>query len=599
MLIKKINSSVLLRILVVIFLFIAKCGFAINFVNAISPRNVERAKRKQTKYIILHTTEAPDKSSLASLKRYGEANYMVSTGGTVYRIIDHRRVAYHAGVSMWNGKTHLDKTSVGIEVVGYHNKSITKAQYTAVAALVSELQGIYRISDKNVLTHSMIAYGVPNKWHKKKHRGRKRCGMQFATDSVRSRLGLTDRYLYDPDVKAGRLTIGDKYLYGVLYAKKTYNSKSFPIVNVADLNTQYDPHVVVKGKSPWDTVGLQSQLPSTLYVFPDGKRCLAKDIKNWNKIPAGTKIYVKKSITSSSNKSFVSVKSSTSKKSNISNNTSVKKTKQKDDKIFFEKSFDDFYGEYETNIVVKGKSPWDIVGYKCKSDDTLYIFPDGNKCLAPAIKSWSKIPVGTKILIAKESNIIDDVDIKAIKDLNLEEAIKDVDIEEAIKDVVNNVLTNPEVSKQIAIIAEEIVRNTANNIVTNSVSKQSLDIVEQSTSENYVFTDALNGQSVILNEHEVCSTDNIFLVRKGIKCANELSLKELKDLNKGTKLLVGYKEMGILGGTKSAFDIVSYRWNQKETVYYLPATGMIVSGDKIEEHSMLKGTHLLLKIENK
>ena len=60
-------------------------------------------------------------------------------------------------------------------------------------------------------------YGAPNKWQKKNHRGRKRCGMLFAMSSVRTQLGLVRRPASDADVRAKRLVVGDDYLRRVLY----------------------------------------------------------------------------------------------------------------------------------------------------------------------------------------------------------------------------------------------------------------------------------------------------------------------------------------------------------------------------------------------
>jgi hypothetical protein len=182
-----------------------------------SPRNPERRVRKATTLIVLHTTEAHAKSSLNKLSERGEAHYCVVEDGTVYRIIDKNREAYHAGRSMWSGKEDCDEYTIGIEVVGHHDKPITDKQIKAINELVAVLQKTYKLKDSQVICHSHVAYGAPNKWHKKKHRGRKRCGMLFAMPSVRGRLGLTSRPAYDPDVKAKRLVQGDKFLERVLY----------------------------------------------------------------------------------------------------------------------------------------------------------------------------------------------------------------------------------------------------------------------------------------------------------------------------------------------------------------------------------------------
>ena len=155
-----------------------------------SPRNPERKIRPATELIVLHTTEAPARSSLNKVSERGECHFCVTEEGTIYRIVDRDREAFHAGRSMWAGKEDIDKYSIGIECVGYHDR---------------------------VVTHSQVAYGAPNKWQKKKHRGRKRCGMLFAMPSVRKVLGLKSRMAYDPDTKAKRLAVGDPYLEKVLY----------------------------------------------------------------------------------------------------------------------------------------------------------------------------------------------------------------------------------------------------------------------------------------------------------------------------------------------------------------------------------------------
>lgn len=185
-----------------------------------SPRNVERPIRASTELIVLHTTEAPAKGSLIKVSERGECHYLVTEEGDVYRIVDRDREAFHAGRSMWNGQEDVDKRSIGIECVGYHDKAMSLTQLYAIRDLVKELKSMYRLSDAQVVTHSQVAYGAPNKWHRKKHRGRKQCGMLFAMPSVRRLLGLKTRVAVDPDVKAKRLVVGDAYLERVLYGNE-------------------------------------------------------------------------------------------------------------------------------------------------------------------------------------------------------------------------------------------------------------------------------------------------------------------------------------------------------------------------------------------
>ena len=224
-----------MRVFALLFLaFLASGASAIDISNRYrSPRNPERRVRKTTELIVLHTTEAPAKSSLNKLCERGEAHYCVTEVGTVYRIIDRDRVAFHAGRSMWNGKEDVDEFSIGIECVGYHDKAMSIVQIRAIRDLVKELQKMYKIPDERVVCHSHVAYGAPNKWQKKNHRGRKRCGMLFAMSSVRTQLGLARRPASDADVRAKRLVVGDDYLRRVLYGnvdtmKAAYAKTSSP-----------------------------------------------------------------------------------------------------------------------------------------------------------------------------------------------------------------------------------------------------------------------------------------------------------------------------------------------------------------------------------
>ena len=193
-----------------------------------SPRNPERKVRTSTELIVLHTTEAPAKSSLNKVSDRGECHYVVTEEGTVYAIIDRDREAFHAGRSMWKGKEDVDKFSIGIECVGKHNEPMGIVQLRAIASLVGELKKMYRISDENVVCHSHVAYGPPNRWHKVKHRGRKRCAMLFATPSVRRILGLSVRPKVDLDVRAKRLVVADSYLNSVLYGSFDPMAKHYP-----------------------------------------------------------------------------------------------------------------------------------------------------------------------------------------------------------------------------------------------------------------------------------------------------------------------------------------------------------------------------------
>ncbi len=194
----------------------ARAGKMPDITLKLSPANKRRPRRPYTRFIVLHTTEG-NNNGWVDVYNKGTANYVVLNDGSIYNTIQIEKLAMHAGRSMWDNLRNMDNYSIGIEVVGFHDKSLTKAQHSAIGKLVNLLQSIYNIPDEKVLCHSMVAYGAPNRYHRKSHRGRKRCAMNMGTVGLRSHLGITKKTAYDPDVRAGRLVVADPTLANILW----------------------------------------------------------------------------------------------------------------------------------------------------------------------------------------------------------------------------------------------------------------------------------------------------------------------------------------------------------------------------------------------
>ena len=246
---------------------------------SLSRRNNFRPLRPYTKYIILHTTEGGDRGALPTVKKDGLAHFLVKTDGTVYQTIESQRIAKHAGRSIWNNFRNIDDYSVGIEVVGYHNKQLTKKQITALKELISYLQKRYSsVMDADVLTHSMVAYGAPNRYHRKSHRGRKRCGMLMGTIPLRTQLGLNDKPGFDPDVRAGRLVNADPYLASVLYPRSSTTTEvpppaiAAPVPEGVEESDEFEGFKVVKNDNDtaFALAGDEYGLSTTIYFLPSG-----------------------------------------------------------------------------------------------------------------------------------------------------------------------------------------------------------------------------------------------------------------------------------------------------------------------------------------
>ena len=251
------------------------------------PRKFKKRRRKSTDYIIVHSTESGLTSALRSLARGGHTNYLVARNGTVYRILHKDYRANHAGRSMWSRRENISDHSIGIELVGYHNDPFTKEQYNALKWLIEVFQKQYKIPDWEVLEHYRVAYGKPNKWVKKPHRGRKKDPGIF--NFSRSLAGLTSKNkrnsaLYDPDVQAGRL-IPDPDI-DVARLRQTDQKKY--AASVAALSE----NVITARNSAWRIAREDYNRSSTVYRFPNGTVKRGDEIKNWEKIPPGTKLYL-------------------------------------------------------------------------------------------------------------------------------------------------------------------------------------------------------------------------------------------------------------------------------------------------------------------
>lgn len=92
-------------------------------------------------------------------KQYGVApHYLIDRQGIIYRLVEDKNVAYHAGESsVPDGRTNVNEFSLGIEIMTTKTDSPTQEQYAALQKLVDFLQESYKI--KYVLGHNQIAEG--------------------------------------------------------------------------------------------------------------------------------------------------------------------------------------------------------------------------------------------------------------------------------------------------------------------------------------------------------------------------------------------------------------------------------------------------------
>ena len=116
--------------------------------------------------IVIHSTynaTGGDPFSVSKIidiyKSYGVSpHYLVARDGTVYRMVDEKNIAYHAGDSeMPDGRSNVNAFSIGIEVIGKDDGSPSDAQYDALKKLIADIET--RQTIKHILGHSDIAPG--------------------------------------------------------------------------------------------------------------------------------------------------------------------------------------------------------------------------------------------------------------------------------------------------------------------------------------------------------------------------------------------------------------------------------------------------------
>lgn len=122
----------------------------------------------RVQFVVLHYTSAPLDRSLALLT-HGEvsSHYLIGDAPpTVYQLVDESQRAWHAGDSQWAGRTWLNSSSLGIEIVnpGYTDSPTgrlwypySEGQITALIGLLKDIRSRYNIDPRNYVGHSDIA----------------------------------------------------------------------------------------------------------------------------------------------------------------------------------------------------------------------------------------------------------------------------------------------------------------------------------------------------------------------------------------------------------------------------------------------------------
>lgn len=127
-----------------------------------------RGQDSRVQYVILHYTSS-DSARARNTLTLGEvsSHYLIDANPpTIYRLVDESRRAWHAGDSSWQGRTWLNASSIGIEIVhpgyrdtpqGRHWQPWDQAQIDRLIPLLQDILQRHGLSPERVIGHSDIA----------------------------------------------------------------------------------------------------------------------------------------------------------------------------------------------------------------------------------------------------------------------------------------------------------------------------------------------------------------------------------------------------------------------------------------------------------
>ncbi|MHB9026036.1 MAG: N-acetylmuramoyl-L-alanine amidase [Armatimonadota bacterium] len=139
----------------------------LRIVSAPSP-HYTRSKGRTVDTVVIHYTSginvdrdnwADPRVSMRIFRQYRvSAHYLIDRKGTMYRLVDERNIAWHAGGSIMpapDNRRNVNRFSIGIEVIATASSGFTDAEYRALASLINDIKRRHRI--KHLVGHDDIA----------------------------------------------------------------------------------------------------------------------------------------------------------------------------------------------------------------------------------------------------------------------------------------------------------------------------------------------------------------------------------------------------------------------------------------------------------
>lgn len=187
------------------------------------------------KFIILHYTAVNREGSLKALtEREVSSHYLVTDveGEPIYSLVDDDRRAWHAGSSSWKGRTNINDSSIGIEIVNLGNvrgefEPYKEHQIKDVATLLTYLVNKYEVDPRGILAHSDIA---PNR--------KSDPGPLFPWERLYKEYNLGIWYDEDIKIKYENMLMNNTLIYTILDAQNEFKNFGYGIETTGVMDKQ-------------------------------------------------------------------------------------------------------------------------------------------------------------------------------------------------------------------------------------------------------------------------------------------------------------------------------------------------------------------------
>ena len=88
------------------------------------------------------------------------AHCLINRQGEITQYVNFNDMAWHAGLSNFEGREKCNEFSIGIELEGSNNQPFTQAQYESLVVLTQAIQTAYpAITDERITGHQHISPG--------------------------------------------------------------------------------------------------------------------------------------------------------------------------------------------------------------------------------------------------------------------------------------------------------------------------------------------------------------------------------------------------------------------------------------------------------